>query len=133
MICPWQIEAKAARFLAFLHGYSVFLGPLLGGKQFSVTSCLWPSLIRVATLVLLSDFWLIRKAKGFNIYNLYKPGGLYWYTAGVNPRAIVAFVGGVTPLLPGLIEAINPQIRGISEGILDFYTLAWIDGVVVSR
>jgi len=45
----------------------------------------------------------------------------------------VAFVGGVTPLLPGLIEAINPQIRGISEGILDFYTLAWIDGVVVSR
>jgi NCS1 family nucleobase:cation symporter-1 len=30
-INPWVIEAKAARFLAFLNGYSVFLGPLLGG------------------------------------------------------------------------------------------------------
>jgi nucleobase:cation symporter-1, NCS1 family len=33
VICPWQIQAKAARFLAFLNGYSVFLGPLLGGQS----------------------------------------------------------------------------------------------------
>lgn len=33
-ICPWQIEAKAQRFLAFLGGYTVFLGPLLGGEHF---------------------------------------------------------------------------------------------------
>jgi nucleobase:cation symporter-1, NCS1 family len=34
-ICPWQIEAKAQRFLAFLGGYTVFLGPLLGGNRLS--------------------------------------------------------------------------------------------------
>lgn len=34
-ICPWEIEAKATRFLAFLGGYTVFLGPLLG-SEFSV-------------------------------------------------------------------------------------------------
>jgi nucleobase:cation symporter-1, NCS1 family len=33
-ICPWEIEAKAARFLAFLNGYTVFLGPLLGSEYF---------------------------------------------------------------------------------------------------
>ena len=33
-ICPWEIEAKAERFLAFLNGYTVFLGPLLGSELF---------------------------------------------------------------------------------------------------
>jgi len=33
-ICPWEIEAKATRFLAFLHGYTIFLGALLGGEFF---------------------------------------------------------------------------------------------------
>lgn len=33
LICPWEIQAKATRFLAFLNGYTVFLGPLLGGKS----------------------------------------------------------------------------------------------------
>jgi nucleobase:cation symporter-1, NCS1 family len=80
----------------------------------------------------MSDFWLVRKGKGFDIYNLYKPGGIYWYTAGLNPRAIAAFIIGMVPLLPGLIFNINPQIGGISQGILDFYTLAWLDGVVLS-
>ena len=83
-------------------------------------------------LVLLSDFWLVRKAKGLDIYNLYTPSGIYWYTAGVNPRAIAAFFTGMVPLLPGLIFAINPQIGGISGGILDFYTLAWLDGVIIA-
>jgi NCS1 family nucleobase:cation symporter-1 len=80
----------------------------------------------------MSDYWLVRKGKGFNVYNLYKPGGIYWYMGGVNPRAVAAFVIGMIPLLPGLIFNINPQIRGISQGILNFYTLAWLDGVVLA-
>lgn len=80
----------------------------------------------------MSDFWLVRKGKGFDLYNLYWPGGLYWFTAGVNPRAIASFATGIVPLLPGLLKSINPQINGISQGILDFYTLSWLDGVVVA-
>ena len=34
VICPWEIQAKATRFLAFLHGYTIFLGALLGSKSF---------------------------------------------------------------------------------------------------
>jgi NCS1 family nucleobase:cation symporter-1 len=33
-ICPWEIEAKATRFLAFLSGYTLFLGSLLGSELF---------------------------------------------------------------------------------------------------
>jgi NCS1 family nucleobase:cation symporter-1 len=82
--------------------------------------------------VLMSDFWLVRKGKGFNVYQLYQPGGIYWFTAGWNFRAIAAFISGVVPLLPGLIFNINPGIKGISQGILDFYTLAWLNGAFVS-
>ena len=129
VICPWEIEAKAARFLAFLSGYSIFLGPLLGSEHLRFYKS---SSIRLmdAVLVLLSDFWLVRKGKGFDVYNMYKPGGIYWYTGGWNPRAIVAFVIGMAPLVPGLVYSINPQIGGISQGILNLYTLSWLDGVV---
>jgi NCS1 family nucleobase:cation symporter-1 len=29
-ICPWKILLSASTFLAFLGGYSIFLGPFLG-------------------------------------------------------------------------------------------------------
>lgn len=77
----------------------------------------------------MSDFWIVRQGKGYNVYNLYKPGGLYWYSAGINPRAIVAFIVGMTPLLPGLAYNINPQVK-VSHGILNFYTLSWVNGWV---
>ena len=35
----------------------------------------------------LSDFWLRSSGKGFNLYHLFRPGGLFWFTAGMNPRA----------------------------------------------
>ena len=108
-INPWAIQAKAARFLAFLNGYSVFLGPVVG--------------------ILLSDFLLVRKAKGYNVSQLYKPHGLYWFFHGWNWRAIISLLVGVTPLLPGLIHGINPAIT-MSRGILEFYTLSWLDGLV---
>ena len=31
IICPWKIEASASRFLGFLNGYTIFLGPISGG------------------------------------------------------------------------------------------------------
>lgn len=110
-ITPWQIQAKAQRFLAFLNGYSVFLGPLVG--------------------ILLSDYVLVRKLKPFNIYQLFKPRGLYWYWHGINWRAPFALLTGCAPLLPGLAYAINPSLH-VSKGILEFYTLSWLDGLVIT-
>ncbi|KAK5126858.1 hypothetical protein LTR08_004575 [Meristemomyces frigidus] len=111
-ICPWLIQARAARFLSFLSGYTVFLGPLIG--------------------VLMSDYWLVRRGKGLDIRSLYRPGNtLYWYTAGVNPRAIAALLIGIVPLLPGLAHSINDSLP-VARGILQFYTLAWLDGFVLT-
>ncbi|KAK3634341.1 hypothetical protein LTR56_015375 [Elasticomyces elasticus] len=111
-ICPWLIQAKAARFLAFLNGYTVFLGPLIG--------------------LLVSDYWLVRRGKGFNVRCLYTPkNSLYWYTAGVNPRAIAALLTGITPLLPGLAHSINEKLP-VARGALQFYTMAWLDGLIIT-
>jgi nucleobase:cation symporter-1, NCS1 family len=83
----------------------------------------------VLATVVMSDFWIVRKGMGYNVYHLYKPGGIYWYSAGINPRAMIAFVVGMTPLIPGLAYNINPSVK-VSQGILNFYTLAWLDGLV---
>ncbi|KAK5110442.1 hypothetical protein LTR62_005793 [Meristemomyces frigidus] len=111
-ICPWLIQAKAQRFLGFLNGYTVFLGPLIG--------------------LLVSDYWLVRRGKGFDIRSLYRPGNsLYWYTAGFNPRAIVAMLVGIVPLVPGLAHSINPLLK-VSRAAQAYYTMSWLDGLVVT-
>ena len=52
-ICLWLIQAKAERFLGFLNGYTVFLGPLIG--------------------VLVAGYWLLRESKGLMVRSLYQP------------------------------------------------------------
>ncbi|OAP54540.1 hypothetical protein AYL99_10988 [Fonsecaea erecta] len=108
---PWVIQARASRFFNFVGGYSIFLGPLVG--------------------VILCDYLVIRKAKPYNVYQLYRPGGLYWYWKGCNFRALTAWLVGVVPLLPGLIYNINSNIK-MDKGILEFYTLGWLDGLVIA-
>ncbi|MCJ1352737.1 MAG: hypothetical protein MMC33_002721 [Icmadophila ericetorum] len=111
-ICPWLIEATPASFLAFLNGYTVFLGPLVG--------------------VIMSDYWLVRRGRGLNVYNLYKPHGLYWYSGGWNFRATTAWLIGTVPQIPGLTYQINHSLTNISPRYLNFATLAWLDGLVFS-
>lgn len=112
-ICPWKIEASAQSFLSFLNGYSApFLGPVAG--------------------VLLCDFFLVRRSSGYNIYQLYKPTGLYWYTAGINTRAVAAFIVGMVPQLPGLAYQINPAIKGVSRNYVAFTSLGWLEGLLFS-
>lgn len=111
-ICPWLIQAKAERFLGFLNGYTVFLGPLIG--------------------VIVADYWLVRKGRGFLVRSLYRPGSknaLYWYTAGVNPRALAALLVGIVPLLPGLAHNINSNLS-VSRGAQGYYSMSWLIGCV---
>lgn len=97
---PWQIQAKASTFLAFLGGYTIFLGGILG--------------------VMATDHWILRP-KGLHVLHLFKPHGIYWYSRGINWRAVVAFFLALGPLLPGLLFAMGVPIA--NKGILNFYSM----------
>lgn len=116
-LVPWKILKSAGSFLNFMAAYAVFLGPIAA--------------------ILVFDFWLIHRGK-YDTLALYQPHGIYRYTAGVNWRALVAFVVGVVPNLPGFIQSINPSIdagvgaRPYSFGWLLGFTATSIVYIVLS-
>jgi len=91
-------------------GYAVFLAPIAG--------------------IIASDFWIVKKRE-FDIPALYDPFGRYRYWAGINWRALVAFLFAVGPNLPGLALSITPTVQ-ISDGAANLYTFDWLYGFVVS-
>lgn len=109
-ICPWKLEASASGFLAFLNGYSIFLGPIGG--------------------IILTDYYLVRRMDHYNVSHLYKPHGLYWHKNGVNLRAMAAFFIGMLPQLPYLVYQIKPKTTALSVGYLNFASLSWLESLV---
>ena len=101
-MAPWEILANAQNFLSFMAGYTSFLGPIVG--------------------ILVADFWILRRGR-IDVPSLYLGGeGRYYYTAGVNWRALVTLLLTVTPTLPGLVKSINTKIV-ISQGLQNLYAV----------
>lgn len=112
-ICPWKIEASPTSFLAFANGcVSPFIGSVAG--------------------VLLCDYFVIRRRSGLDVFQLYKPHGLYWYHEGWNMAAILAFLVGVVPQMPGLATQINPDISGISRQYVAYTSPGWLQAIIFS-
>ncbi|KAH8732015.1 uracil permease [Phaeosphaeriaceae sp. PMI808] len=108
-LVPWKILKSAGNFLNFIAAYTVFLGPIAA--------------------ILVWDFWIIHKRK-YDTLALYQPNSIYRYTVGVNWRAIVAFIVGVVPNLPGFIQSINPKIdAGVGARP---YAFGWMLGFVAT-
>ncbi|HEV2486902.1 MAG TPA: NCS1 family nucleobase:cation symporter-1 [Terracidiphilus sp.] len=81
-MCPWKLLATPDAYIfGWLVGYSGLLGPVAG--------------------IMVSDYFLIRKTE-LDVNSLYHRDGVYYYTKGINPRAIAALVLGVTIALVGL-------------------------------
>lgn len=101
-MCPWKLLATPDAYIfGWLVGYSGLLGPVAG--------------------IMVSDYFLIRKTE-LDVNSLYHREGVYHYTKGVNPRAVVALVLGVGVALIGL--AVMP---------LHFlYDYAWFVGFFVA-
>jgi NCS1 family nucleobase:cation symporter-1 len=104
VICPWEIEAKAATFLAFLGAYTLFLGATTG--------------------VMMTDYFWVRRGYGINISHLFKPHGIYWYDYGVNWRALVAWFVALAPLFPGMLNSMGVTIT--NKGILNLYSWNYV-------
>lgn len=71
IVNPWRLVNTATTFLTVLSSYSVFLGPMTG--------------LMVAS-------YLVVNAKKVNVDDLYRGDqtSIYWFTAGLNWRAVVA-------------------------------------------
>ena len=104
-LVPWKILESAGSFLNFMSAYAIFLGPIAA--------------------IMVFDFWVIHHRK-YDTLALYQPYGIYRYNYGINWRAIVAFLVGVAPSLPGFINSINPSIEvGVSVRPYEF---GWLLG-----
>ncbi|SLM37387.1 ncs1 allantoate transporter [Lasallia pustulata] len=109
VMVPWKILASAGSFLNFMSAYSVFLGPI--------------------GAILVWDFWWVHKRK-YDVVALYHRHSIYRYTYGINWRAILAFLVGVAPNMPGFITSVNPKIK-VGVGSRP-YTFAWLLGFAIT-
>jgi NCS1 family nucleobase:cation symporter-1 len=102
LIQPWRLLSSYGNYIfGWLVGYSTLLGPIAG--------------------VLLADYFVLRKT---NLVpeDLYRRGGAYEYARGLNPRAVIALVGGIVVALVGLVVS---QVRFL-------YNYGWFVGFGVS-
>lgn len=108
-LCPWEILASAPKFMSFMSGYTVFLGPFAA--------------------IMTVDYWITRKCK-VDVPAMYDPSGRYKYWHGINWRALITLVVSVTPNLPGLIHNINPEIDVGNASFM--FNVSWLSGFFVA-
>lgn len=105
---PWLFYNTASVFLTVMASFSVLMGPL--------------------TAVMLVDYFVVRNQK-VQLSQLYTGSaeGSYWFTAGFNFRAFIAWVVGFAPGMPGMIASANPTIT-ITESANRYYLGSYIFG-----
>ncbi|MFP3518388.1 NCS1 family nucleobase:cation symporter-1 [Pseudomonas sp. SIMBA_077] len=102
LILPWNLYNSPLVIVYFLSGLGALLGPLYG--------------------VIMVDYWLLRKGQ-IDVPALYSedPNGVYFYTRGINLRAVAAFIPAaviaiVLALVPGF-HVVSPFSWLIGAGI----------------
>ena len=113
VMMPWKIlESTEGYIFTWLIGYSALLGPIAG--------------------ILIVDYYLVRKTE-LNVDELYREDGQYSYGNGWNMAALVAFIIGVLPNIPGFLNAAFPaSFPDVGELFKTIYTYAWFVGVAIS-
>ncbi len=110
LIMPWRLYNDAAAYIfTWLIGYGALLGPVAG--------------------IMIADYFVLRRGI-LAVEDLFRRGGVYEYSGGVNWIATVAFVLGVAPSVPGFIGALGGHpAAGFFGGV---YNWAWFVGFIVS-
>ncbi|KAI1860031.1 uncharacterized protein JN550_011715 [Neoarthrinium moseri] len=102
--CPWKVQASAKSLTTFLSGYVIVLAPLIA--------------------IMVTDYWIIRGRK-LDVAGLYNNEGQYHYWKGINWRALATLLIVVPINLPGLVDAINPQVS-VAASYANFYKGSWL-------
>ena len=110
---PWKILESTQNYIfTWLVGYSALLGPIAG--------------------ILMVDYYMVRRTR-LDVAQLYRIEGIYAYRGGWNPAAIVAFVAGVLPNIPGFMNAAFPSaFPDVGETFRTIYTYAWFVGLAIA-
>ncbi|CZT51556.1 probable uracil permease [Rhynchosporium secalis] len=98
---PWKILASAAKFLAFLSGYTIFLGPMT-------------SILMTEFVTHLHPYFIVRRGN-VSVPDMYNFNGIYRYSPkyATNWRAVAAFFIGCIPPLPGFVD--NIVVAGLGK------------------
>ncbi|MFL5510598.1 MAG: NCS1 family nucleobase:cation symporter-1 [Gemmatimonadaceae bacterium] len=107
VMMPWRLYSDAAAYIfTWLLGYSSLMGALGG--------------------ILIADYWVIRRQQ-LVVDDLFRIRGRYTYRNGINPRAVIALVVAVLPVVPGFIRAASTPGGVVSDpNLFDrIYTYAW--------
>jgi NCS1 family nucleobase:cation symporter-1 len=112
-IMPWKVlESSQGYIFTWLVGYSALLGPIGG--------------------VMIADYFVVRRCR-LHTDDLYRRGGRYEYSGGVNPRAMIALAAGVLPNVPGfLAQAVPATFGGVPPAWRGLYAYAWFLGFGVA-
>ncbi|KDQ57991.1 hypothetical protein JAAARDRAFT_57789 [Jaapia argillacea MUCL 33604] len=110
-IVPWKFLVDAAKFITFLGSYTILMGAVIG--------------------VVLCDFFVIRRGN-IHVPSCYDgtPGGLYYFTRGVNWRGCIAWLCGFIVPFPGLIGSYD--INAVNPAAIKMYELGWLLSVSIS-
>lgn len=112
VVCqPWQLYNGATNFLSVVGGYSVFLAPFLS--------------------INLADYYVVRR-RNLKLTDLYdfSERSIYWFTYGVNWRAVVAWVMGVWPVMPGYVQHIRAPKVELAGWSQIYYLTVWVGFIV---
>ena len=103
LILPWNLYNSPLVIVYFLSGLGALLGPLYG--------------------VIMVDYWLIRKGR-VNVPQLYTedPQGAYYYSRGVNLRAVAAFIPAA---IIAIVLALVPHFEPVSP-------FSWLFGAAIA-
>ncbi|CAI4773124.1 thiamine transporter [Saccharomyces cerevisiae] len=96
---PWNFYNSSSTFLTVMSSFGVVMTPII-------------------TVMICNNF-LIRKRQ-YSVTNAFVLKGEYYFTKGVNWRAIVAWVCGMAPGLPGIAWEVNNDYFH-NTGIINFF------------
>ena len=113
VIFPWKlIESSGGYIFTWLIGYSALLGPVAG--------------------IMVADYFLVRRRE-LSVEDLYRRGGQYEFTSGVNWKAMLALAIGVAVNVPGFLAEAIPGMKDSVPGFWrTLYTYAWFVGFLLS-
>ncbi|SCV04781.1 LAMI_0H19042g1_1 [Lachancea mirantina] len=96
---PWNFYNSSSVFLVVMSSFGVVMTPLIS--------------------VMIADNFLVHKRQ-YSVSEAFILKGEYYYTLGVNWRAMFAFVCGMAPGLPGIAGYVNPNLVK-NKGINNFF------------